>query len=64
MQYVIDIDPQPTVDPVAYTVVLRLPEGYREDGIEGEWSANPDLTLTLTSTDGVRSHSTVTVVPE
>ena len=46
MRYAIDIDPQGTVIPSSYSVLLRLPEGFREaDQSTGDWDVNPDLTL-------------------
>ena len=64
MRYALDIDPQGTVIPTSYSVLLRLPVGYREAAQEGDWTVNPDLTLSLESTDGVRVQATVTVVPD
>jgi hypothetical protein len=64
LQYAIDIDPQGTVIPASYTVLLRLPEGYHEEELEGDWGVNPDLTLQLENPDGLRMHATVTVVPD
>ena len=64
MRYAIDIDPQGTVNPPSYSVLLRLPEGFRESDQEGDWGVNPDLTLTLETIDGLRTYATVTVVPD
>lgn len=64
LRYALDVDPQGTVNPAAVSVVLRLPEGYREAGIVGDWTVEPDLTLTLASDDGLKIRSSVTLVPE
>lgn len=64
LEYAIDIDPQGTVIPGSYSVLLRLPEGYREAEVEGDWTVNPDLSLLLESVFSVRTHATVTLVAE
>jgi hypothetical protein len=64
LEYAIDIDPQGTVIPGSYSVLLRLPEGYRGAEVEGDWTVNPDLSLLLESVPSVRTHAAVTLVAE
>lgn len=68
LRYVLDIDPQGTVIPVTYTVLLHLPDGFREQTSTDDWDVNPDLTLQLDTSDdervGVKVHAEVTLAQE
>ncbi len=64
LTYAVDIDPQGTVIPTAYSVLLHLPDGFHEDAVEGEWNPNPDLSLVLDNPAGLRLHASVLALPD
>ena len=64
LHYAIDIDPQGTVIPVSYSVLLQASRRLPRGGATDHWSVNPDLTLLLESTDGLRLHAEVTLAQD
>jgi hypothetical protein len=64
LRYALSIDPQGMVNQPSYTVMLRLPDGWRESSVDDDWTVNPDLSLEYDDPDGLLASTSVTMVPD